>query len=200
LYNTLGTHPQEQQLFAGLNVHFKPQGNAASGDGDITLLELIVPGDAPNAPVTSLLGPDGNFHTRDLFVEIREKTWTYRGRSDDWIKTEFAKFCDTKAIGDFIKHTCSDIVSELLVVGTGRPSPALLLELVDGHAGDQALKKELVERLEPFNRRRFKHEQIYIDKIIFLEKGSLPRTSTKGNIRRNAAEVQFKEEIEAAYK
>lgn len=60
------------------------------------LLELIIVADSPDCPDKSLRHPDGDFHTGDLFSEVAPGLYTFRGRGDDWIKTETGLRCDTK--------------------------------------------------------------------------------------------------------
>lgn len=64
----------------------------------------------------------------------------------------------------------------------------------------EELKKEIIRATRPFNSRRYLHEQIISEKmIVVVPPNALPRTSSKGNIRRKAVEEAYKEQIDAIY-
>lgn len=64
-------------------------------DGGV-LYDLFIPAEADNCPHPSVQNrPDGHV-TGDLFEEVRSGYYAYRGRSDDWIRTNLMTFCDTK--------------------------------------------------------------------------------------------------------
>jgi len=66
--------------------------------------------------------------------------------------------------------------------------------------GAEELKEEIIERTKPFHSRRFMHERITSTKtIVVVERGTLPRTATKGNVRRQAVEDQYKELLDGIY-
>jgi hypothetical protein len=104
-----------------------------------------------------------------------------------------------RAIEDNVRATCGRLVGECVVVGYGRPSPALFVEaLVDMDHDD--LKKEIVRLIRPFNSRRYVHERITSEKmVIVMPSNTLPRTATKGNIRRKAVEDAYKSQLDAIY-
>ena len=64
----------------------------------------------------------------------------------------------------------------------------------------EKLKKEIVRRTRQFHSRRFIHERITSTKyVVVVERGTLPRTATKGNVRRKAVEDQYKELLDGIY-
>ena len=64
----------------------------------------------------------------------------------------------------------------------------------------EELKEEIVERMRPFNSRCSIHECITSTKhVIVVERDALPRTATKGNIRRRAVEDEYKELLDGIY-
>jgi len=66
--------------------------------------------------------------------------------------------------------------------------------------GAEELKGEIIERTKPFHSRRFMHERITSTKhVAVVERGTLPRTATKGNVRRKAVEDQYKELLDGIY-
>jgi hypothetical protein len=62
------------------------------------------------------------------------------------------------------------------------------------------LKREVLRRTRQFHSRRYLHERIAVaDMIVIVEKGSLPRTATKGNVRRKATEEAFRTVLDKIY-
>ena len=164
------------------------------------LLELIIHAESPDCPDRSLRHADGNYHTGDLFLEVAPGRFVYRGRNDDWIKSENSLRCDTKAIEDHVLSTCADLVAACIVTGNGRPSPALFVEPADPGADGEKLKRAIVRRIRPFHDRRYMHERIMSAKfVVVVPAGTLPRTATKGNIRRRAVEEAFKAQLDVIY-
>ncbi|KZT75167.1 acetyl-CoA synthetase-like protein [Daedalea quercina L-15889] len=163
------------------------------------LVELIVSADSPDCPDVSLRHADGDYHTGDLFLEVTPGGYMFCGRDDDWIKSENSLRCDTKAIEDNVLVTCEDLISNCVVVGNGRPTPALFVEPARDGDG-QKLRQEIFRRIRPFHARRYLHERIAsADSILVVDRGVLPRTATKGNIRRRAVEQTFKAELDRLY-
>lgn len=201
------THGVEARLLKpllGVKYGFFPAGPASNLEGyhvsaNSELLELVILGDSPDCPHPSLRKPDGHFHTGDLFLQVREGQYLPRGRDDDWIKSLNSLRCDTRAIEENIRATCGDLVDECVVVGTGRPSPALFVEPAT-EMNHERLKAEILRRTHGFHSRRYLHEQITEeDFIIVVERNSLPRTVTKGNIRRKAVEEKYKDLLDEIY-
>ena len=64
----------------------------------------------------------------------------------------------------------------------------------------EKLKKEIIRRTRQFHSRRYIHERITSTKhVVVVERGTLPRTATKGNVRRQAVEDQYKELLDDIY-
>jgi len=163
------------------------------------LLELIIPSESPDCPDVSLRHPDGDFHTGDLFQEASLGSYVFRGRDDDWIKSENSLRCDTKAIEDNALAMCGNLIAECIVVGSGRPSPVMFVE--PGVDMDHSrLKKEIIRKTRHFHSRRYLHERIVSpDMIVIVSRHSLPRTATKGNIRRKAVEEAYESLLNQIY-
>jgi len=163
------------------------------------LLELVVLSESGDCPDPSLRHTDGHFHTGDLFIEVAPQCYIFRGRDDDWIKSENSLRCDTKAIEDNVRSTCGDLISECVVVGNGRPSPTIFVEPM-GNVDMEKLKRDIIRRTRHFHSRRYLHERIVSTKyVIIVPRNTLPRTATKGNIRRRAVEEAFKTELDRVY-
>ncbi|KAF5375110.1 hypothetical protein D9758_000172 [Tetrapyrgos nigripes] len=163
------------------------------------MLEFVVSAESGDCPDISLRHADGHFHTGDLFQEVTEGRYVFRGRDDDWIKSENSLRCDTKAVEDNVRATCGGLVADCIVVGTGRPSPVLFVEpAVD--MDENRLKKEIIRKTRPFHARRYLHERITSpNMIVVVSRNTLPRTATKGNIRRKAVEEAYKTELDRIY-
>ncbi|THH07614.1 hypothetical protein EW145_g3248 [Phellinidium pouzarii] len=189
---------------SGVKYGFFPAGPAAKSDSGLVsansqLLELVILGDSPDCPHTSLRKSDGHFHTGDLFLEAQPGQYLFRGRDDDWIKSLTSLRCDTRAIEDNVRATCGDLVDECIVVGTGRPSPALFIEPAKD-MDHEKLKREIIRRTREFHARRYLHEKITdTELVIVVERGALPRTATKGNIRRKAVEESYQVLLDEIY-
>lgn len=66
-----------------------------NGPGLSKLYEIVVPSSAPDSPDASFISSDGFYHTGDVFEEVSNGLFVFRGRGDDWLKTP-GGFCDTK--------------------------------------------------------------------------------------------------------
>ncbi|KAG6889192.1 hypothetical protein C0995_002907 [Termitomyces sp. Mi166 len=185
----------------GVNYAFRPVGPETENHHQSTarLLELVILSTSRDCPDVSLRHPDGDFHTGDLFQEPLPGHYVFRGRDDDWIKTENSLRCDTKAIEDNVRATCGKLIAECVVVGTGRPSPVMFIEPAVDMDHDK-LKKDIIRKTRHFHERRYIHERITSpNMIIIVAPQTLPRTATKGNIRRKAVEEAFKDQLDWTY-
>ncbi|KAH9947492.1 acetyl-CoA synthetase-like protein [Amylocystis lapponica] len=176
-----------------------PDFDSDSQNAHARLLELVVLAESGDCPDVSLRAPDGHYHTGDLFVEVAPGWYAPRGRNDDWIKSANALRCDTKAIEDNVRATCGELVDDCIVVGYARPSPVLFVE-PRGVVDAERLKREIIRKTRHFHARRYVHERITSTKmVVVVEPGTLPRTATKGNIRRRAVEEIFKAELDQIF-
>jgi long-subunit acyl-CoA synthetase (AMP-forming) len=172
------------------------------------ILELVVPPEAPECPHPSLRDAlDGKYHTGDLFLEIEPGQYIFKGRDDDWIKMEMGLRCDAKSIEDDTLQRCGDdLVQAVVAIGTGRPSPAIVIEpkddsVLQSKEKTREFKHQVLQRITPFHRRRYKHEGIEDMNMIFVvPRGSLARTDTKGNIRRKKVELEFEQLLDEMFK
>ena len=194
-------NPALLQALPGTSYRFAPVDSAEEEgvhQSNARLHELVILADSPDCP-SVLRHADGDFHTGDLFQQVYPGWYIFRGRDDDWIKSESSLRCDTKAIEDNTRLMCGNMIFECIVVGTGRPSPVMFIEpAVD--MDKNKLKKEIVRKTRHFNSRRYFHERIISpDMIVVVPPHTLPRTATKGNIRRRAVEEAFKTEIDRIF-
>ncbi|KAI0756679.1 acetyl-CoA synthetase-like protein [Daedaleopsis nitida] len=198
--HTLAPVPGSIYAFVPVDGESDGDAEASYANANAQLVELIVLAQSPDCPDPSLRHADGNYHTGDLFIEVTPGRYVYRGRNDDWIKSENSLRCDTKAIEDNVLSTCADLVAACIVTGNGRPSPALFVEPAAEGADPERLKRDIVRRIRPFHARRYMHERIVSTQfVIVVPRNTLPRTATKGNIRRRAVEDAFKAELDRVY-
>ncbi|KAF8446057.1 hypothetical protein L210DRAFT_3725570 [Boletus edulis BED1] len=196
-----GSGPDAALLRATPNTSydFVPIDGTSGHQSSTQLLELVILADSGDCPDVSLRGTDGDFHTGDLFQEMSTGLYTFCGRNDDWIKSENSLRCDTRAIEDNIRATCGELIEECIVVGTGRPSPALFVEPAAG-IDHNKLKREIIRKTRAFHSRRYLHERITSPElIIIVPSKSLPRTVTKGNIRRRAVEEACQLQLDSIF-
>ena len=193
-------NPALLQALPGTSYQFVPIDSAEEEgvQSNARLHELVVLADSLDCPGV-LRHADGDFHTGDLFQQVYPGWYIFRGRDDDWIKSESSLRCDIKAIEDNTHLMCGNLITECIVVGTGRPSPVMFIEpAVD--MDQNKLKKEIIRKTRHFNSRRYLHERIISsDMIVVVPRHTLPRTETKGNIRRRAVEEAFKTEIDRIF-
>ncbi|KAK2595018.1 hypothetical protein QQS21_007272 [Conoideocrella luteorostrata] len=175
---------------------------------DQTLVELVVPPASADCPDVSLRNAEtGKFHTGDLFEEVLPGRYLGRGRTDDWIKMEGAFRCDTSSIEANAMQTCGkDLIEAAVVIGSERPTPVLIVEPrdVDGapmaESANEPLKKEILQRIKPFSDRCYLHERIDdVRCILVAPRGSLPRTATKGNIRKKLVEREYQAQLDQIF-
>jgi len=95
---------------------------------------------------------------------------------------------------------CSGLVAACVVVGSGRPSPTLFVEPSNPDMDVDKLKKEILRKTRPFHARRYMHERIVSpNNVVIVAPQSLPRTATKGNIRRQQVEELYKTQLDQIY-
>lgn len=84
----------------GTSYEFRPAAPVPEAGHQSTarLLELIILKESRDCPDASLRHLDGDFHTGDLFQEAAPGSYVFRGRDDDWIKSETSLRCDTKFV------------------------------------------------------------------------------------------------------
>nr|GAT48376.1 acetyl-CoA synthetase-like protein [Mycena chlorophos] len=185
---------------AGTAYRFQPVGGETQAPHQSTarLLELVILEESPDCPHASLRHADGQFHTGDLFNEVAPGQYRPCGRDDDWIKSENSLRCNTKSIEDNARMMCGELMSECIVVGSGRPSPVLFVE-PSTDMDHEKLKREIIRKTRQFHSRRYLHERITSSRcIVVVPQKSLPRT-TKGNIRRAAVESTYKTLLDGIY-
>ncbi|GJE85478.1 hypothetical protein PsYK624_015570 [Phanerochaete sordida] len=214
------TRPELFEIVVAPSAPDAPPASLFSADGLWHTQDLFVVAphgdDAPQYPHSERARPDPS----------GGRGWVYKGRAGDWIKT-VTGFVDTRAIEDAVRRECADIVGDALVVGSGRIHPVLLVETLaaptqppdeslalrphapDGHTMNTShakhvkeakLATEIVRRLEPLCGTLFPYERIARPhQVLVLPPGALLRNREKGNLRRDACEEAFREQIDAVF-
>ncbi|KAJ7171029.1 putative amp-CoA ligase [Mycena filopes] len=195
----IGNAPDDRllRLLPGVSAKFIPYYDTDAKKKS-ELLEMVLPPDAPDSPHPSLFSSDQLYHTKDLFEEVKPGLYRFRGRAGDMLKIVYG-FCDTKAVEDIVRTTCGDLIHEVVVAGTNCPMILLFVEVDTMPEETERLATEIMMRTKPLSERLFHHERIKDPRQIrFFPRGALPRTKEKGNIRRNATEALFAEDIKSA--
>ncbi|KAF8517758.1 acetyl-CoA synthetase-like protein [Hysterangium stoloniferum] len=186
-YRTLGRE--------GYHHTFVPVENA-SEMGDEKLLELVVLSDSPDCPDVFFRAADGHYHSGDTFVEISPQRYASRGRVDDQIKLYAGGLCNAGAIEEQLNQRCSTVITDCIVVGSGRSAPALIVE-ANSHILDIAkIIAEVAQSVATIQKGHHQFERIASNRILVVETGTLPRTVSSGNIRRGVVEQQFKGQLD----
>jgi acyl-coenzyme A synthetase/AMP-(fatty) acid ligase len=101
----LASHDGERFMrqLSGTKYAFRPvdsekelSGSGARNANNTQLRELIILRESPDCPNPALCDKDGNYCTGDLFQEVLPGQYVFRGRNDDWIKSENSLRIDTK--------------------------------------------------------------------------------------------------------
>ncbi|KAH0590602.1 hypothetical protein H2248_000738 [Termitomyces sp. 'cryptogamus'] len=158
-------------------------------------------GASGDCPDVSLRHPDGDFHSGDLLQERVSGYYVFRGRDDDWIKTENSLRCDIKSErSNRGQCSCGRLIAECVVVETGRPFSAMFTEPATDMDHDK-LKREIIGKTRHFHERRYVHERIdSVDMIFIVAPQTLPRTTTKGNIPHKAVEEALEDQLDRTYR
>ncbi|THH30086.1 hypothetical protein EUX98_g4130 [Antrodiella citrinella] len=187
------------QPLEGVSYRFSPIESSDTEEhqnANMRMLELVILAESRDCPDRSLRSSDGHYHTGDLFIEVSPGHYVSRGRDDDWIKSENSLRCDTRAIEENTRMTCADLIADCIVVGNFRPSPVLFVE-PKADVDAEKLKKDIMRRTRHFHSRRYLHERITsANCIVVVPQGTLPRTASKGNIRRRAVEEAYKSKLD----
>ena len=122
-------------------------------------------------------------------------------KGDDWIKSANHLRCDARAIEDNVRQTCGDLIAQCVVVGNGRPSPVLFIEVAEDVDMDEArVRREIIRRTRHFHARRYLHERITSKNMVaVVPRGSLPHTATNGNVVRRMLEEDYKAGLDAMF-
>jgi len=189
LYNYMMPHPD-----AGWD--FRPY---MSDRGETVYEAVIVRRTDPShtQPVFTLLPHLQQFPTKDLFVAHPTIPGMYKwcGRADDTISLSTAANVNPMLMETRISE--HELVSGVLMVGNGRPRPALLIELYDARSSDER-SDTIWDAVESVNQEYFVDHRVLRSHIVFTDERGLPR-SDKGIIQRGKAVQMYESELRAIY-
>lgn len=156
------------------------------------LVELVVPSTSLDCPHTSI----------QVMAVFTQRTCS-RGVSQmgrdigdvwtilfSWTKFTNARLCKFStpvrytlilALSRYIESQvllhCKDLISTCVVVGSGKPSPTLIVEPFEqGTCDIFSFWNELDRKVEPINKDGFPHEPIHTSHIFIVPPGALPHT------------------------
>ena len=87
------------EMLPTVSYRFAPVGpTSIDGTEYSRLLELWILPDSPDLPVATLRTSDGGWRSGDLFEEVEAGKYFFRGRDDDWIKSQWSERLDTKYV------------------------------------------------------------------------------------------------------
>jgi hypothetical protein len=111
-----------------------------------------------------------------------------------------------RALEESLKALSPNIISNVVVIGPGRPYLTLIVEPVDNgiallpEVEQRKFKEQIIADQAPANATRIEYVSIHDpDRIAFVQRGRLPRTQVKGSIQRRELENVFKNELEVLY-
>ncbi|EXJ60537.1 hypothetical protein A1O7_04690 [Cladophialophora yegresii CBS 114405] len=147
---------------------------------------------------------DGSFATADLFAPnpAIPHAWRYHSRADSQLTLITGKKFDPAPLEDSIRASASSVLDDVLIIGTGKPYPGVLL--FPSRDAASTSNNELIDKIAPLveklNRNSQSHARIPRNMLIAmprLENGL--EKSSKGTVLRRKAEERFSEAIDAAY-
>lgn len=145
------------------------------------------------------------YNCSDLFSPSTTDTemWQYRGRSDDLQVFSSGGKYHPVAVEQRLSGSSPD-VAQALLVGTGRPQAALLLEMRQGTPLDTAQQREeVLSRLWPLveevNRMCPTYAKMTKDLTLILSPGKPMARAAKGTVQRQATVVLYEKELDLVY-
>ena len=128
--------------------------------------------------------------------------WQYRGRSDDLQVFRSGEKYHPVVVEQ--RLSSSPDVTEALLVGTGRPQAALLLEMKQGTPLETARQREeVLSRLWPLveevNRMCPTYAKITKDLTLILSPGKPMARAAKGTVQRRATVTLYEKELDMIY-
>lgn len=170
-------------------------------DDNSGLFELVVKKGWPHMAKTNR--DDGSFATSDLFKphHTLERAWRYQSRGDSQITLNTGKKFDPTPLEDLIASS-SPLIREVLVFGTSRQSPGVLVFPSEGSLGmkDSTLEEEIWGVLQVINSNGEDFTRIHKDKLVIMSANQpVLGRSAKGTLFRGAVEKKYAADIDWAY-
>ncbi|KAL8902865.1 MAG: hypothetical protein Q9207_004330 [Kuettlingeria erythrocarpa] len=154
-------------------------------------------------PVFKIFPHLEEFPTKDLFAPHPTKPglWTYRGRADNTIAFKPGQMCDPVPMEQTVGQHAG--VQAVLMAGTGRFQPALLVERTNDQAfsavSDQELSSELWPLINEANQTYQLGARVAQSHILFTDPQQPMRRAGKGTVQRGPTLEQYKDELDKLY-
>ncbi|KAL8917524.1 MAG: hypothetical protein Q9172_005812 [Xanthocarpia lactea] len=154
-------------------------------------------------PVFKIFPHLEEFPTKDLFAPHPTKPglWTYRGRADNTIVFKPGHMCDPVPMEQSVGQHAG--VRAVLMAGTGRFQPALLIERTNDQAfsavSDQELSSELWPLIKEANQTYQLGARVAQSHILFTDPQQPMRRAGKGTVQRGPTLEQYKDELDKLY-
>ncbi|KAH8163897.1 hypothetical protein CIB48_g4360 [Xylaria polymorpha] len=142
------------------------------------------------------------FSTKDLYSKHPTKPhhWKYQGRLDDVIILSHGEKLNPISNESLIAS--HPLLNSVMYVGTGKPQPAVILELADRQAS-RLDTEQVVEAVWPLveqaNASSPSHGQLYKSHLIVADFSKKFLRTTKGSLKRIQTEQLFESEIRGVY-
>jgi thioester reductase-like protein len=179
---------------AGGSLVFEPR--------DEGLSELIIGRNWPHMAKRNR--DDGSYATADLFAAhpTIPNAWRYHSRADSQLTLITGKKFDPAPLEDAIRAAASTILDDVLIFGTGKPYPGVLLfrSASASDMSDEELARQFFGLVDKMNQGSQHHARIPKNMLIPMPHLDRPlEKSSKGTILRRAVEERFASDIQAAY-
>ncbi|KAL9098748.1 MAG: hypothetical protein Q9163_005648 [Psora crenata] len=154
-------------------------------------------------PVFKIFPHLEEYPTKDLWSPHPSKPdlWAYRGRADDIIVFKPGYMCETSTMEQHVLQHPG--VRAVLMAGTGRSQPALLIERFSDQplspTGEQEFIEELWPTIDEVNQRYKLGARISKSHIIFTDLHQPMRRASKGTVQRRPTLSLYKEALDALY-
>lgn len=154
-------------------------------------------------PVFKVFSHLQEYRTKDLWAphSSKEGLWTYRGRADDIIVFTTSFMCDPIPMEQHVSR--QQDVQAVLMSGTGRFQPALLIERTSDPSYPQVTERELTEKLWPMvqeaNQSYKLDSTVSKSHIMYTSLQQPMRRAGKGTVQRGPTLALYKDAIDALY-
>ncbi|KAI9496239.1 hypothetical protein BDB00DRAFT_893523 [Zychaea mexicana] len=164
------------------------------------MYQLVVHSNCPSLPSVAANLPNGDFTTKDLFIEDQpgSGTWTFVGRTDDLLLMSTGEKVNPLPLE---KEICKEaIIRKCIVVGENRPSTAVLVELKVSEALSYSPVKiisTVYEAVHRANKHAPFHGTVAVpDMVYILPLNKQLPTTPKGSVSRKKVITDFEQEIQ----
>lgn len=191
-------HWKYMRVHPAANVSFRHQSD------DLYEALIVRNSDVEEQPIFEIFPDLQEFSSGDLFSRhtSHPELWQYRGRSDDL--QVFGSGENYHPVVAEQRLASSPDIAEALLVGTGRPQAALLLEIKKGIPLETPQQREeIMLRLWPFveevNKMCPTYAKITKDLTLILSPAKPMARAAKGTVQRSATVALYEKELNMMY-